>query len=224
MTTSEQPVQEFLTLEQVTSKYAPAYHDSWNDWWKDEGHATSSLIDSLVEELREHGKFEEPVILCAETTEVDDETGEEEFYPANVGNGMHRLAAHYRSGIDPVFVQHGWTPSPAGSTEEPSLIVVTRSRTHEERFDVFDEIYETLSWRHEGTHRSPWLSLEFGAGVGAVEELWLVGGDPTKDSLSAIFEDVKSRIGHLVEVEDIRWSYFNEDGEEIEYVNPDVMP
>lgn len=219
----KQPQQEFLTLEEVTRKYEPAYYDTWDAWWNDQGHATSVLIESLCEELRTDGHFQEPVILCAEETVLDDETGEEEFYPASVGNGMHRLAAHHRTGIGPVLVQHGFTPVSDEEWQKPMLII-THTRIEDDDSDVYDEIYETLSWRHKGDVRSPWLSMEFGSGSGNIDEVWLYGGDPTQDSVSRIEEDAVSRIGHLVEVLGVRWQYFDEEGEETDYVNPEQLP
>lgn len=217
------PKQEFLPLAEVTSNYKPAYRDSWEEWWNDEPHATSELIDRLCEELRQNGSFERPVILCAEETEFDEVLGQEDYYPAVIGDGMHRLAAHHRTGIDPVFVQHGYTPGTEKDWLDPTLMVIL-TRLPEGEFEIYDELVETLSWRHEGETHSTWFTVEFGSGHGDIEELWLAGGDPTRDSISAIYEDVKSRVGNLVEVVDVKWQYFNEEGDEIDYVHPEQVP
>lgn len=212
-----EPKRGYMPLAELTAKYKPVHSDDWEGWWSDDFHATSKLIDSLVEELRANGRFDEPVILSEDETEVDEDTGEEYFYPASVSNGMHRLAAHWRTGIDPVFVQWGYKSSTPEELAGPELVLkVTDIADDGDDLDVWDELFETLSWRHQGPDRSVWLGMGFASGIGKFHEIWLSGAEYNVDNLEVMREDVTERLAGLATVLDLRWQHYDEDGEEID--------
>lgn len=213
--TSSNISRETLPLADIMRDYAPAWGDDWEIFFKHEDDATGELIRRLAAELEAHGSFDEPVTLCAESTDYDEETGETEVYPACIGNGMHRLAAHRLTGIDPVFVQYGWEDFDEEAYDaDSSLHVVFRPLAPwntDEEFEQFDAIHELLSWRHQGPGYHRWLRVGSGGGQltpeGGYWDLFFEEPDTYTPSLDlqVLREDIVSRIGHLATVLEVKW-------------------
>lgn len=198
----------YLPLEDLVRDYEPAWGQNWPNFFKDQDTPTDELIDRLADELRQRGSFDEPVTLCAESTDYDEETGETEVYPASVGNGMHRIAAHHRTGIDPVFVQYGFPEFDAEEyKKEQTLYVRLRVLAEwgsDEEYQKFDDVHELLSWRHEGTSGSHWLRLGGGAGIYPYWELFF---EECSEAivLSEVQEDIATRLGDIAVVDELYW-------------------
>lgn len=203
---------DYLTLDEIIAKYKPAYEDTWDAWWNCANHATSRLITELQEELEVKGYFDSPVIL------VEDEWDDGEFYPAIVGNGMHRLMAHYRSGIQEVHVRYGY-PETVYDEDAPeyNLVAIFNEIITDE---VFDELYELLSWRSQG---GEWIEREFASMIDGKTEVWLYGGkwELVKDEpvfntdASVIQDEIVSRVEGLGfnAAPVVKWVNVNEESE-----------
>lgn len=152
----------------------------WLKWFVDA--EESPAVARLVTELRERGSFDEAVRLHAESEELeaDEEPGVEawEFFPAVLGNGMHRVAAHYLSNLQlPVAVEidHGYVKD-AYDEEAPQLRgfvlppPLDPTLTGEAQAELTDQLFETLSWR---SSTGGWLRYAGGgAHNGGPESLW----------------------------------------------------
>lgn len=211
----------YLPLEDLVRDYEPAWGQNWPNFFKDQDTPTDELIDRLADELRQRGSFDEPVTLCAESTDYDEETGETEVYPASVGNGMHRIAAHHRTGIGPVFVQYGWPPFDEEAYEKDfSLKLEFRPYAEwgsDQEMEDFDAIHELLSWRHKGPGYECWMRMGGGGGQDHCWDAYFEQPDTRREDLDleVLLEDITSRIGDLATVVSLQWesNYWPEDDE-----------
>lgn len=182
---STSPATGFMSFNDLIRDYTPAHTDSWDEWWDHESHFFGEgkrVIDSLIAEYETNGKFDEPVILCAADSSTDEETGEVTHFPADIGNGMHRLKAHHSmGGNNNVFVQFGYTDSEE-QYNEPTL-QVTFCWVDETTEDYPADFWDSLSWRHWDGDSSAWLKVEFASSSSSESKVVLMGGSP--DYISA---------------------------------------
>lgn len=213
------PERGYISLTSLLESYAPPYRDSWDDWFNNlEGH-TLTLVEDLASELATTGAFTDPVILC-EGEWDEDEEGNREYFPPVVGDGMHRLAAHKRTGKEEVFVQYGYSHTSA--EEDPFLVLtcifLTQDLSQEEG-DIFGDLMECLSFRVDEV----WLTVSLAGQQEARGSVYFEGVEQGQVALPRLAEALQGRLeGWPLRLESLSWRKFPETLEEDDIILEEV--
>ena len=173
---------EYKKLSEICSEYNPAYKDSWEEWFNSEEIEERTLISRLVEELKEKGEFEEPVVLSE--GEYDEENY---YYPPTVLNGMHRMAAHHKAGIELVKI----SLDPLDQTSKEYIEVYVENGDFDLLLDI---LIDEMSWRVNFPKGSTWLRLESISQVGPETQLLFYGYDSILADLNTYRKVIEERL------------------------------
>ena len=180
MTVFTLPLGAFLT------RYAPAGQpDTWpavmdamassaGDW---------ARVLILADALLEGGRFRDPVRVSEDELEGGDGPG----YPASVGDGMHRAAAHILAGADDIELTYD---SPAGGPSVLALCFDAELPPDAGCDDVFDVVADHLSFplsRDVWAQSDMLASSHRGGYTGAVYETWWDVPPELDELLVAVF-------------------------------------
>lgn len=215
----------YLPLKEVITRYEPAYFDDWDTWFADKSPATTALVETLIKEFHTNGRFEEPVRVIGTVTYEKNDGSIEEFPPV-VCNGMHRLLAHYRGNFDPVWVEYKSEETETAPEDKFDWVLFLKVKAAANFSDEdWEEVFETLSWRHLGSEITPWMSMEFGSGMDDIHTLWVSGGNPEEVHAHEVEIEIRERLAHFsfLEVLSVHWedvSFDPEEQDEIVNTNP----
>lgn len=141
------PLQDFL------SQYSPVYfYPTWEDWFNAVGDdpVETHRVEELMDLIREHG-FTVPVLI----SEAETEDGE--HYRASVDNGMHRVAAAQRIGLDSILTMYRDEYDHQMRNEHALVLSISTNGGTE---DDFNHAMSLISFKFDDI----WVSCDFAIG------------------------------------------------------------
>lgn len=163
-----------MRFENIVKNYKLPFDSTWEEWL--EGDIEQSHLDK-VKRIKEdyiahNNTLFEPIYLVGNDYDVDEDTGEKEFYPAHVGDGCHRLRMLHELGVKdiPVYLdkdtEHPWVEDMSLYQQEDInfnekvfrlIYVYPDGEFFEDDKDL--ELIDYLSFRHVGSLDDAWLDF-----------------------------------------------------------------
>lgn len=176
-----------IPLNDFLSQYAPVDpYSTWDDWFKavSDDPVENYRVEELMNLIREHG-FNVPVLV----SEAEEEDWE--YYRASVDNGMHRVAAAHRLGLESIATTYRDDYDPQIRNEQAFVLSIATNGGTE---DDFVHAMSLISFKFGDI----WVSCDFAVGN-------------SKDGTNEFYVDNVLRSEEEAVIQQVlaRWAQFN---------------